>query len=71
MMTLKELEATLARLRSEGARDDSPIILEGEDDELGRFVQASLGSARVETRCEDEGEAPGIVLDLVDVEVDE
>lgn len=69
-MTLGELYARLDSLMRDGARPDSPVIVEGycEDDD---FVQSSIGSVTTERRCEDDDEHQAIYINLRDPESDE
>jgi hypothetical protein len=69
-MTLGELMKALKKLVSDGARLDSPVIVEGHDEE-DRFIQASVSDVKTESRCEDDGEAAGIYLGLEEITIDD
>lgn len=70
MITLGELQRQLMAIRQQdGVTDDSPIIVEGYDEDDNFFVQACLESAKTERRCEEEGEPQGVYLNLCEAEV--
>lgn len=69
-MTLGALVKALQALRDQGASDESPVFVEGHDD-ADRFVQAYVGSAMTEARCEDEDEPQGVYLILEEVTIDD
>lgn len=65
-MTLGELIRQLAALRASGeATDNSPVILEGNDED-DNLVQACIDGCHVEIRCDDE---PGVFLDLSELSI--
>ncbi len=63
-MTLSELEACLKQARDEGATDESPVIVEGHDDE-DNLIQAGIDTVTTEHRCEDG--AQGLYLNITGV----
>lgn len=69
-MTLAELYARLDSLMRDGAHPDSPVIVEGynEDDD---WIQGSIGSVTTEARCEADDEHQAIYLNLRDPGSDE
>jgi hypothetical protein len=63
MMTLGELMRQLEMAKLIGATDESPVVLEGHDED-DNFVQACIDGVFSEPRCEDEEEPQGVYLNL-------
>lgn len=65
-MTLGSLIQHLEALRAQGATDESPVLLEGHDED-DHLVQAYIDGVMTESRCE-EG-AQGVYLNLSELSI--
>jgi hypothetical protein len=68
MMQLDELIRQLSAIREQLGRGDSPVILEGNDDD-DHLVQACVDGTFTESRCEDEDEPQGVFLRLSELTI--
>ena len=68
MMTIDELIRQLEQVREQLGRGDSPVILEGSDED-DNLVQASVDRVFTEARCEGEDETQGVFLHLSELSI--
>ncbi len=64
-MTLKELVDILQSTLANGASADSPVIIEGVDEE-GDLIQRDVDFMTTERRCEDDDEPQGVYLNMAE-----
>lgn len=65
-MNLRQLIEKLERLRTGGsAGNESPVIIEGYDDD-GGLIQRSVESVTTEARCEGDDEIQAVYINLAD-----